>query len=156
MKITVYTDGGCSMKMKLASWAFVLKGDTEDQDIPQSGVFSDMTNNQAELFAVIAALDFIDQNYPAGTEIELWSDSQYVIRGGSEWLFGWKKNGWKTKAGKVKNQGYWETFDNYLANMNVTLMWTRGHIGNEYNEKCDVLCTEAIQAAARAQGKIVE
>ena len=141
-KITVYTDGGCSGNPGPGGWAYVvLENDTMLSYA--SGNVEDTTNNRMELIAVINALETcIKSAYP---EITLFTDSQYVKNGYTTWLSNWKRNGWKSSTGAVKNKDLWVRLDNLSNSIKVNFCWVRGHNGEKYNEMCDSLVKDEIK-----------
>lgn len=139
--IVIATDGGCSMKNRLAGWAFV--AEVDGQKHSESGAFYDMTNNQAELFAAIAGLNWAKTNYGKKGRIVIVTDSEYLQKGANDWLKKWKQRKWKTRKGPVLNQGYWIALDELLQELDVTITWVRGHNGNEINEEVDSLAVAA-------------
>jgi ribonuclease HI len=99
-----------------------------------------------ELMAVISALEAL----PAGNDwgrITVYTDSQYVQRGITQWIHTWKRNNWRT-GGKtpVKNQDLWQRLDELSGRFAITWAWIRGHMGNEMNERCDRMTQEAIRS----------
>jgi ribonuclease HI len=155
----VYTDGGCSGNPGPGGWAYViidrdinLYGSTYGDDVvPFSaaplenwGAERSTTNNRMELQAVIAALQYI-RGAGKVPEISIHTDSQYVQKGITEWIKEWKSRGWKTSAKKpVKNQDLWQRLDTLSAGLSITWVWVKGHAGNKYNERCDLLTQKAI------------
>jgi len=97
-----------------------------------------------ELLAVISALEALSEP-DLSSKIEIYTDSQYVQKGMSQWIKDWKARGWKT-AGKdpVKNQDLWQRLDNLAADYSISWHWVKGHAGNVYNERCDSLTQKAI------------
>jgi ribonuclease HI len=84
---------------------------------------------------------------PEGADIDICSDSQYVVKGITEWMADWKKKAWKNSAGKpVKNITLWQTLDILCSKRKVIWSWVRGHIGHPENEICDRLAVEACQS----------
>lgn len=140
--VTVYTDGGCTGNPGPGGWAAVLLFD--GQEIRLSGGAEATTNNQMELTAVIKALRHINENSNLrDREVDLYTDSQYVKNGLTQWIFNWIKNGWKTAAKKpVKNKEYWIALKNEADKLKIQWNWVKGHSGNEYNELCDSLVEE--------------
>ncbi len=133
--ITIYTDGGCSGNPGPGGWAFILlKDGTETLG---SGGEANTTNNRMELTAVISALRAAEAAAPQA-QVNLWTDSQYVKNGITQWIASWKRNGWKTADKKpVKNRELWETLDEITGRVNPSFSWVKGHAGHEYNERCD-------------------
>lgn len=140
----IYTDGGCKGNPGPGGWAFVLLH--QDQVIRSSGAQKATTNNQMELSAVIESLKKVSemddsQSIPA----VVVTDSQYVKNGITNWIHGWKRNGWKTAAKKpVKNQEYWLALDQLVQQREVEWRWVKGHSGDPLNEECDQMVGEAI------------
>ena len=139
--IDIYTDGACSGNPGKGGWGAVLIYKDNIKQI--SGFNQQTTNNQMELTAIIEALKSVkDKN----CLINLYTDSKYVIQGIEEWIFNWKKNGWKTADKKpVKNYELWVELDNITQNLQIKWHWVKGHSGNKYNEMADTLATSAIQ-----------
>jgi ribonuclease HI len=144
-KIRIYTDGGCSGNPGPGAWAYILL-EPEGQ-IRDARFVAETTNNRMELQAVIEALRAVRQRPDlASAEIQLFTDSQYVKNGISEWIHNWVRNGWKTRSTKpVKNQDLWKTLLDLSRSMNVRWRWLQGHAGDRYNEACDRLVQEAIK-----------
>lgn len=139
-KIKIYTDGACSGNPGPGGWGAVLIfGDNEKK---LSGSAGDTTNNRMEMSAVIEALRAIKEE----CEIELYTDSKYVMDGINEWIHGWKKRGWKTAAKKpVKNVDLWKDLDELNQKYKPQWNWVKGHAGDKYNEMADELATGAIK-----------
>jgi ribonuclease HI len=145
MKIRIYTDGGCSGNPGPGAWAYVMlgpKGETRD-----ARFCSETTNNRMELQAVIEALRAVRKRSDlASAQIDLFTDSQYVKNGISDWIYNWIKNGWKTRSKQpVKNQDLWKQLLQLSSTMSVRWRWLQGHAGDRYNEACDRLVQEAIK-----------
>ena len=150
---SIYTDGGCSGNPGPGGWAYViLSAARGDQRIiaRDKGTQAETTNNRMELTAVIAALralkktvGFAEENLPV--EVSVYTDSQYVQKGISEWIVKWKKDAWRTSDKKpVKNQDLWMELDSLAALFSPDWRWVKGHDGNEFNEMCDTMTREAI------------
>jgi ribonuclease HI len=149
MKMRIYTDGGCSGNPGPGAWAYILiRGEGESRD---ARFVSQTTNNRMELKAVIEALRKVRENPQlASAEIELFTDSQYVKNGISDWIHTWKKNGWKTRSKKpVKNQDLWQQLLDLSSALDIHWRWLQGHAGDRYNEACDRLVQEAIRVGMR-------
>lgn len=142
--IIVYTDGGCHGNPGPGGWACVIIANGEARQL--SGGEKLTTNNKMELTAAISALSAIyntERLRPLPVELNI--DSQYVKNGITGWIFGWKKNGWKTANKKpVLNRDLWEKLDALNSALNVEWRWVKGHAGVEYNEVCDQLCQKEI------------
>ncbi len=151
MDIDIYTDGACSGNPGPGGWGFVIIDKNSRQEILKSnGGEKQTTNNRMELTAVIEALKAIKNktvNIEEGSELAVYTDSQYVKNGISAWIFNWKKNNWKTSAKKaVKNQDLWQELDSLSIELAPKWNWVKGHAGNRYNEECDRLAVEAISS----------
>ncbi|TVQ40967.1 MAG: ribonuclease HI [Spirochaetaceae bacterium] len=143
-QIDIYTDGGCHGNPGPGGWAFVIQaGDDSHCD---SGHESQTTNNRMELRAVIEALKTARRLYgDGGYSIALFTDSQYVRGGITEWMERWINNGWKTSARKpVKNRELWQELRRQSDGLKIVWHWVRGHSGNSGNELCDSLVQNAI------------
>lgn len=145
--ISVYTDGGCHGNPGPAGWGAVVVQD--GLVVLERNAFIGVATNQvAELTAAIQGLAAT----PVGTAVELISDSQYVLKGISEWRKGWVARGWLTSTGHpVANKALWVALYAEVDKRKVTTRWVRGHSGNIFNERCDVLATEAITAGKAKQ-----
>lgn len=133
-----YTDGACSGNPGRGGWGVVfLDGRTF------SGGEAATTNNRMEMMAVIRALE----ETPPGDGLTLHIDSQYVIKGLTQWVAGWKRNGWRTAAKKpVKNQDLWERLDGLTQGRpgRVEYKWVKGHSGDPHNDAADALAVAAM------------
>ncbi|MEM6823914.1 MAG: ribonuclease HI [Pseudomonadota bacterium] len=138
-KLFAYTDGACSGNPGPGGWGVLLvarDGDAVLRERELTGGEPETTNNRMELLASISALEALDR--PAA--ITVVTDSAYVKNGVTGWIFGWKKNGWKTSAKKpVKNEDLWRRLDAAAARHEVTWEWVKGHAGHDENERADKL-----------------
>ena len=133
-KLRIYTDGSCSGNPGPGGWSAIIIGD--DSELELCGGGSDTTNNRMELLGPINAL----KKLPEGTEIDIFTDSSYVKNGITSWIKNWEKNGWKTSSKEpVKNKELWIELQNQIKRQNVTWRWVKGHNGDHYNERADVL-----------------
>jgi len=135
-----YTDGACSGNPGPGGWGVLLRAIDDDGTIAKErelkGGESDTTNNRMELLAAINALESLSRP----STLTVVTDSAYVKNGVTQWIFGWKKNGWKTSARKpVKNVDLWQRIDEAQSRHNVTWKWIKGHAGHEENERADEL-----------------
>lgn len=150
-KITIYTDGAAKGNPGKAGWGAVfLMG---DKVLEIGGRKDHATNNQMELTAPIEALKHLKQYpYPAspysrgrseeGVEIEIISDSKYVILGITEWIFGWQKNNWRNAAKKpVVNRELWEELYGLTQELKPTWTYVKGHNEDKYNDRVDLIAT---------------
>ena len=141
MNITIYTDGACSGNPGIGGWGAVILI-PQQKTIYLHGGSHKTTNNKMELTAAIKVLQYFDKPQ----NLELYTDSKYVMNGIESWIKNWKKNGWKTSAKKpVKNKELWEALDIEIVKHQIKWLWVKGHDGNEYNEKADFLARRYIE-----------
>jgi ribonuclease HI len=134
--VLLYTDGACAGNPGPGGWGFILIHPASGKRREGSGGEPHTTNNRMELLAVIRGLSVL--RLPM--TVDLWSDSQYVLKGLSTWLAGWKRAGWKTADKKpVKNQDLWQELDRLTQTHTVRFHWVPGHSGHPENERCDRL-----------------
>ncbi|MBE1291835.1 MAG: ribonuclease HI [Shimia sp.] len=137
--LIAYTDGACSGNPGPGGWGALLQakdGDTVVKERELKGGAENTTNNKMELMAAIMALETLER----ASTITVVTDSTYVKNGVTGWIFGWKKNGWKTSAKKpVKNADLWQRLDAAQARHQVTWEWVKGHAGHPENERADEL-----------------
>ena len=142
--IEIYTDGACRGNPGPGGWAALLKRGTHEREI--SGAESATTNNRMELTAVIRALEALKRPVRA----RVYTDSQYVRRGISEWLPLWEARGWRTAGRKpVANQDLWRRLAELAAGHEIEWHWVPGHAGVEGNERVDRLANAAIETLSR-------
>ena len=144
-ELIIYSDGGCSGNPGPGGWGFVIV-DASVETI-RSGGEKVTTNNRMELTAVIQALTLVCATPAWATqEVSVYTDSQYVQKGISQWITGWKRNGWRTAAKEpVKNQDLWMPLDILAERIKPRWVWVKGHAGIHYNEICDVLTQQEIE-----------
>ena len=137
-EFTLYTDGACSQT--IGGFASVVVSPSGKHLPVADGPFKDTTNNQMEMMAVIAGLNFIHKRMGPRNVLVI-SDSKYVINGITQWIHNWKKNGWITAGGKlVKNAALWERMEEARNLHSFTRFeWVKGHAGNHFNELADQL-----------------
>ena len=139
-KIEIYTDGACLGNPGRGGWGAVLLYKEHRKEI--FGNEMDSTNNSMEMRAVIESLKSLKKP----SEITLFTDSKYVMDGITKWIFGWKKNGWKSADKKpVKNIDLWQELDAEVARHEITWTWVKGHSGNHFNEIADELARSAAE-----------
>jgi ribonuclease HI len=137
-RVTIYSDGGAKPNPGPGGWAALLIYGGHKSEL--SGAEAQTTNNQMELTAAIKALEALTRP----CEVDFYTDSQYLRQGITEWINGWRKNGWKTSAKKpVLNQELWIRLDELNRKHEVKWHWTRGHAGDTFNERVDQLATQA-------------
>jgi ribonuclease HI len=141
--VTIYTDGACESNPGPGGWAAVLRFGSNEKEL--SGSDPQTTNNRMELTAAIKAL----QELKRPCQVELYTDSEYLQRGITEWLPGWKQRNWKRKGGALKNVDLWQALDAAICKHQVNWHWVRGHAGNRLNERVDELARQAIQSIKR-------
>ena len=143
--IEIYTDGACRGNPGAGGWAALLRRGGYEKEL--QGAELKTTNNRMELTAVIRALEALKR--PA--EARIYTDSEYVLRGATEWLEAWKARGWRTADRKpVKNQDLWERLDELRSAHRIEWQWVPGHAGVTGNERVDRLANEAIDALQRS------
>lgn len=137
-KVTIYTDGACSGNPGPGGWGAVLI--YGGHRLEMSGGERQTTNNRMELVAAIEAMSRLNQP----CEVELWSDSRYLVDGLEKgWAKGWRSRGWKKKDGSpALNPELWERLLELCEEHTVTLHWVKGHAENRENNRCDQLAVE--------------
>lgn len=143
-EVIIYCDG-CSLDNPgPGGWAAILVYKGVEKEFVGGEPVS--TNNRAELMAATIGLQALKRP----CTVRVVSDSQYVVKGMSEWVTGWRRRGWKTASGEpVKNRELWEGLVEAAGRHNVRWEWVKGHAGHEYNERCDELAkAEAIKFKA--------
>jgi ribonuclease HI len=143
--LTAYTDGACSGNPGPGGWGVLLiakDGDRVVKERELKGGEAETTNNRMELMAAIMALEALSR----GAALTIVTDSAYVKGGVTQWIHGWKRNGWKTAAKKpVKNEDLWRRLDEARARHDVTWEWVKGHAGHEENERADQLARDGMK-----------
>jgi len=135
----VHTDGACSGNPGPGGWGAVLVSGGHRKEM--SGGENETTNNRMEMMAVIRAAEALKQD----SRLVIHTDSQYVMKGMTEWLEGWKKRGWRTASRQpVKNVDLWQRMEQALARHEVKWFWVRGHSGIVENERADELARQGI------------
>lgn len=144
-RIVIYGDGACSGNPGPGGWGSIVISASHVEEL--AGADPSTTNNRMEMLAVLNALKWCANNVAKNhlNQIYIFTDSVYLIRGITEWIFGWKKRGWKTAAGdEVSNQDLWQQLDKAVQdlkkiNSNLDMKWNfvKGHAGDPGNERCD-------------------
>jgi ribonuclease HI len=139
--ITIYTDGSCLNNPGNGGWAAIININNEVKKI--SGSVKETTNNQMELMAPIKALQEIKEKQP----IEIYTDSQYVRLGITDWVHKWIKNNWQTsKREPVKNKELWIQLYELTDSYDIKWIWVKAHAGNILNEEVDLLAKKAAES----------
>ena len=139
--IEIHTDGACSGNPGPGGWGALLRYGQTEKELFGGEIHT--TNNRMELLGAICALESLNRQ----CRIDLYTDSQYVQKGITEWLPGWIKRGWKNAKGEpVKNQDLWERLDAVAAQHQIEWHWVKGHSGVPGNERVDRLANAAIDA----------
>ncbi|MDN4573151.1 ribonuclease HI [Pandoraea cepalis] len=145
-QVEIYTDGACKGNPGPGGWGALLVAGKHRKEM--FGGEANTTNNRMELLAVIRALEAL--NTPCS--VVLHTDSQYVQKGISEWIHGWKARGWKTAAkAPVKNADLWQTLDAVSQKHQIDWRWVKGHAGHDGNEAADQLANRGVESLRRSQ-----
>lgn len=138
--VVVYTDGACSGNPGPGGWGAILMSGGHRKEIFGGEALS--TNNRMELMAAISALDALKRK----SNVELHTDSNYVKNGITQWIHGWKRNGWRTADKKpVKNAELWQRLDELRLRHDVDWRWIKGHAGHVENERADELARQGMR-----------
>ena len=138
-EVEIFTDGACRGNPGPGGWAALLRSQGVEKMF--SGAEQETTNNQMELMAAIQGLEALKR----ASSVLLTTDSQYVRQGITQWIHGWKRNGWKTsQKQQVKNKVLWQRLDVAVAKHQVDWHWVKGHSGHEENERVDMAANDAI------------
>jgi len=151
MSVEIWTDGACKGNPGVGGWGALLRSGTHEKTLCGGEV--DTTNNRMEMMAVIEALRALTKP----CEVVLHVDSQYVMKGMTQWLPNWKRRGWMT-AGKqpVKNVDLWQALDALVQKHQVSWRWVRGHAGDPGNERADQLANQGVEQVRRQQAGVVQ
>ncbi len=143
-QIEIFTDGACSGNPGPGGWGAILRAGSHEKEI--WGGEPATTNNRMELTAVIRALELLKRPVSA----RIYTDSQYVQKGISEWIHGWKARGWKTASkAPVKNVDLWQALDRATLSHSLEWVWVKGHAGHAENERADELARRGVDAVRR-------
>jgi ribonuclease HI len=141
--IQIYTDGACKGNPGAGGWGALLVAGEHRREL--CGGEAQTTNNRMEMTAVIRALEALKRP----SKVAVHTDSQYVQKGVSEWMAGWKKRNWRTSDGKlVKNQDLWLQLDALSRLHEIQWNWVRGHAGHPENERADALANQGVLQGA--------
>jgi len=137
--VRIYTDGACKGNPGPGGWGALLRSGTHEREL--FGGDPATTNNRMELTAVIRALAALKR----ASKVEVYTDSEYVMKGITEWLAAWKRRGWKTADRKpVKNADLWRELDELAGRHEIRWHWVRGHSGHPENERADALANRGV------------
>ncbi|MFU8797750.1 MAG: ribonuclease HI [Gammaproteobacteria bacterium] len=146
--VEIFTDGACRGNPGPGGWGVFLRYGNAEKKL--HGGELDTTNNRMEILAAIMAFATLTR---ASTVI-LWTDSDYLRKGITEWLPNWKQRGWKTAQKKpVKNVDLWQRLDDIIQTHQITWKWVKGHSGNAGNDMADYLANQGINELLKMQGK---
>ena len=141
--IEIWTDGACSGNPGPGGWGVLLRYNSQEKEL--WGGEADTTNNRMELMAAIRALEALKRP----SQVKLYTDSIYVMKGITEWIHDWKRKGWRTADKKpVKNEDLWRRLDELRAKHDIEWRWVRGHAGHPENERADKLANKGIPSEA--------
>jgi ribonuclease HI len=148
IKVEIFCDGSCLGNPGPGGWGAVIR--YSGREIELSGGRKSTTNNEMELTAVIESLKAL----PSTARVTVTTDSQYVVKGATEWMRNWIKNGWKTASKKpVKNRRLWQEIDALAGKHSIKWEWIRGHAGHPENERSDDLALKAAKKQAGSSGR---
>jgi ribonuclease HI len=152
-KVIIYTDGAAKGNPGPAGWGAILffQEKNSEKIFEMGGRAEHATNNQMELTGPIEALKYLKNNLPSAGNVEIISDSKYVVLGITEWIFNWQKNNWRNAAKKpVLNRALWEELYSFTKELKMKWTYVKGHNENKWNERADEI------ASSFAEGNPVE
>jgi len=139
-QILIFTDGSARGNPGKGGWGAIVVFDGKVKELGGSDAHT--TNNKMELAGAIGALEFVKKEVKNPSSITLVSDSEYVVKGMTQWLNNWKRNNWRTAARKpVLNQEYWQALSTLADNFKIEWKTVLGHSGHDANERCDTIAT---------------
>lgn len=146
--IKIYTDGACSANGSsnaVAGWSYcVTRGDNLIHS--DYGYILNGTNNIGELWGILKALSYVSLFHNADTELIIYSDSSYCVKGINEWRHNWKKNNWTRSTGELKNKDLWVAIDSYIGRYpKIHFEKVKGHAGEKWNEEADRLAKQGVE-----------
>lgn len=140
MTVEIFTDGACKGNPGPGGWGVLLRYNGKEKTL--CGGEAHTTNNRMELMAAIKGLEQLNRS----CTVDLYTDSQYLRKGMSEWLKGWKKNGWvNSKKEPVKNADLWKILDAFAVEHQIKWHWVKGHSGHKENDIVDALANKGIE-----------
>ena len=139
--VIIFTDGSCDVNPGPGGWAALLRYKGREKVL--SGGEAESTNNRMELTAAVNALNALNQT----SQVDLYTDSEYLRRGITEWLDNWKARRWKRKGGKLANADLWQALDKAIQPHEIDWHWVKGHAGNRDNARVDRLARRAMEKA---------
>ena len=143
--VEIYTDGACRGNPGPGGWGVLLLTNETEKELCGGDIAT--TNNRMELMAAIQGLSALNRR----CNVVLYTDSEYVRRGISEWLPNWKKRGWKTANRKpVKNDDLWRELEELASQHDIDWRWVKGHAGNLGNERADQLANDGLEKSLQA------
>lgn len=149
-RFELFADGACSGNPGPGAWAFILRGGGIDGEIATAGFEPSTTNNRMELLGIIRGIESIPAE---GADVAIVSDSEYAVKGLTEWLDGWKQRGWKnSRREPVKNDDLWKRLDALRSRHRLTVSWVRGHEDHPENNRCDRMAVKEIERHVAGNG----
>ena len=146
--VEVFCDGACSGNPGVGGYGSILRFGGVEKEL--SGYAGETTNNRMELTAAIVALEALKRP----CRVSITTDSQYLVKGMTEWLPGWIRRNWvNSKKEPVLNRDLWERLKELSAIHDIRWLWVRGHNGHAENERCDTLARQAIEEYRRQPGR---
>lgn len=136
--VTIYTDGACDPNPGPGGWAALLRYGDHEKTL--TGSEKATTNNRMELTAAIQALKALNQP----CRVKFFTDSEYLKKGITEWMPGWRKRNWRRKGGALANIDLWKALDESIQPHQIEWHWVKGHAGNRDNQQVDKLAKQAI------------
>jgi ribonuclease HI len=136
--VEIFTDGSCEGNPGPGGWAALVRENGKEREL--SGSERESTNNRMELTAALKALQSLEPN----SDVRIYTDSQYLRRGITEWLPGWEARGWKRKTGVLANVDIWQALTREIKRHKIDWRWVKGHAGNAENDRVDRLARKAM------------
>ncbi|TCK08864.1 ribonuclease HI [Marinobacterium mangrovicola] len=144
-EVEIFTDGACKGNPGPGGWGAVMRSGGHEKEL--YGGAPNTTNNRMEMMAAIEALKALNQR----CHVKLTTDSQYLRKGITEWIAGWKRKGWKTASRQpVKNAELWQELDKLVAGHDIEWHWVKGHSGHPENERADQLANKGVEEFGKA------